>query len=90
MPKLRKLERLIIYSYLPVVTYASKIRALSKSERKLTQDSAVALENKDLILELEKCVFYEDRRIKFLFDCVETCTIMIESFCDDELKGTQD
>ena len=77
MPKLRRLERLIIYSFLSAATYGSKIRALSKSERKLTQDSAIALENKNLTLKVPECVSFEGARIKFLLDCAETCEIDI-------------
>ena len=79
MPRLRRLERLIIYSYLPTKTYA-RVRALSKSERKLTCNSAIARENKELNLDLESCVKHEDARIKFLLDCVESCAISIRTF----------
>ena len=50
LPTLRRLERLTIYSYLDLKEYASKIRCLSKSERKLTQNSAIASENKSIYI----------------------------------------
>ena len=56
VPRLRRLERLIIYSYIDASTYTKRIRLLSKTERELTKNSAIARENKCLVITNEHLV----------------------------------
>lgn len=44
--RLRKLERLTIYSYVSTKDYIMKVRRLSKEERRVTEKSDIACQNR--------------------------------------------
>ena len=50
--KLRKLERLIIYSFLETKHYISTIRRLSTTERRITHLSEIACQSRNLSIKI--------------------------------------
>ena len=67
VPKLRKLEKLIIYSYLGERDFIFKVRLLSRADRQLTENSAIARQNKSLeLVNFEKAGKETASLLKFL------------------------
>ena len=89
-PQLRKLEKLIIYSYLDTWDFIFKIRLLSRADRQLTENSAIARQNKSLeLVNFEKAGRETASLLKFL-DKFERLFISLDQkfiSTDEEIKG---
>ena len=78
---LGRLAKLTIYSYVPTMDYIRKIRLLSKAERILTENSAIARENKIAVINLSRSRRARDGQILSWLGLLEKVQLKADESC---------